>query len=147
MQAGGKRGTLPLIRRFNEHSEKLLHLALSVLHFFCDFTDPSLIDMISGEPNPKRRRLDESQSVLSSVSFTGYTTRPAYPLIPQDRHQRCTSISTLKIFTIPRPRLGLLWKCKIDNGTSRARLPLKIKMVMKGYEPIGHWLCNLLTSY
>ena len=33
MQAGKQRGALPLIRKFNEHSERLLKSAMCVRHF------------------------------------------------------------------------------------------------------------------
>lgn len=32
MQAGRQRGALPLIRKFNEHSERLLNTALWAIH-------------------------------------------------------------------------------------------------------------------
>ncbi|KAG2338652.1 hypothetical protein BDR05DRAFT_984654 [Suillus weaverae] len=57
MQAGRQRGALPLIRKFNEHSERLLNSALSVpsLHNINTTTDR----LNRGEvPPAKRRRID-----------------------------------------------------------------------------------------
>jgi transcription initiation factor TFIIH subunit 1 len=45
MQAGRQRGALPLIRKFNEHSERLLNFTLSVPSFHNINTDADKLDV------------------------------------------------------------------------------------------------------
>lgn len=64
MQAGRQKAALPLIRRFNEHSERLLKSALFVTFRF--IIPVRLTPVISGSgdgPSTKRRRLNDSNSM------------------------------------------------------------------------------------
>ena len=61
MQAGRQKGALPLIRKFNEHSERLLRSALCVCRFSHD-VDPDVakFNVLRGDlPPAKRQRTDE----------------------------------------------------------------------------------------
>jgi len=52
MQAGRQRGALPLIRKFNDHSERLLNSALWVYHSYNMLS--SLILLMEGETTHHR---------------------------------------------------------------------------------------------
>ena len=77
MQAGRQKAALPLIRRFNEHSERLLQSALLVA-FRCVTRGCSAEGVFdSGDgPSAKRRRLNDSNSMdVSQVTRIIYSPR------------------------------------------------------------------------
>jgi hypothetical protein len=64
MQAGKRKATLPLIRRFNEHSEKLLQSALYVFYHLPRTLFHLNIDpLFSGDSTGKRRRTNAATEV------------------------------------------------------------------------------------
>lgn len=59
MQSGKQRGAIPLIRRFNKHSERLLNSALCVLYNLSSFLFK--LFLYRGDlPPAKKRRVDET---------------------------------------------------------------------------------------
>lgn len=76
MQAGRQKAALPLIRRFNEHSERLLKSALLVA--FRYINQVRLIEgtFDSGEgPSAKRRKLNDSSTDVSLAILITFDLR------------------------------------------------------------------------
>lgn len=73
MQAGRQKAAIPLIRRFNEHSERLLKSALSVTVCHVAGVRLTEIKFRSGEgPSTKRMRLNDSTSMDVCREFNGH---------------------------------------------------------------------------
>lgn len=105
MQAGRQKAALPLIRRFNEHSERLLKSALLVA--WCCITRVRLTEGTSdsGEgPSVKRRRLNDSNSM-----DVGPTIRIKYlPAHNSPRRKRITRRLNLTTSMTLKHQKGLL---------------------------------------
>jgi len=77
MQAGRQKAALPLIRRFNEHSERLLKSALFVAFRYTTrgCLTEGMFDSGDG-PSAKRRKLDDSSSMdVGQITRITHSTR------------------------------------------------------------------------
>ena len=107
MQAGRQKAALPLIRRFNEHSERLLKSALFVAFVF--ITPVRLTEAMfhSGDgPSAKRRRLNDPTPVDVGRAMCIKYHRAESPTL---RHKDITRRSNSTTSKILRHRKGLPW--------------------------------------
>lgn len=112
MQAGRQRGALPLIRKFNEHSERLLNSALYVLLVsFSAFLFNSSITR-GDVSHSKRRRVDGGDGEVKLFS--------AILIIAHLNVHRITSLKSSMMIskTTSRPLVSFS-KCKIGNAILR----------------------------
>lgn len=76
MQAGRQKAALPLIRRFNEHSERLLKSALLVAFRYINQVHLIEGTFDSGEgPSAKRRKLNDSSTDVSLAILITFDLR------------------------------------------------------------------------
>jgi hypothetical protein len=141
MQAGRQKAVLPLIRKFNEHSERLLNSAMWAIRMIIKQT----INRLSRGDNPpaKRRRLDNGEVIASPISI-----RRTHPFEIRTRIPRLTSM----ICMIQNLQTVSSWRCKNDSVTLKAawrKIKLKNfcpRMYVAWTTRYSHQLIDLIST-